>query len=106
MGAEYWTAPHLGYVISGRMVIRMRDGSEHRYGAGDAYSVSSDPHDACAWRARSGTSPSNQSAGVVRSSSPEASSSPRTAAAVGSVAAAATSAGSSSEHSAAYVHAR
>ena len=46
VGAEYCTAPHLGYVVAGRMVIRMRDGSEYRYGAGDAYSVSSEPHDA------------------------------------------------------------
>ena len=46
VGAEYCTAPHLGYVVTGRMVIRMQDGSEYRYGAGDAYSVSSEPHDA------------------------------------------------------------
>ncbi len=45
-GTEYCTAPHLGYVVAGRMVVRMRDGSEYRYGAGDAYSVSSEPHDA------------------------------------------------------------
>lgn len=46
LGVELCTAPHLGYVIAGRMVVRMGDGSEHRYGSGDAYSVSSDPHDA------------------------------------------------------------
>jgi hypothetical protein len=28
------------------MVVRMSDGTEYRYGAGDAYAVSSEPHDA------------------------------------------------------------
>lgn len=45
MGLEWCPAPHLGYVLSGRMVIRMPDGSEHRYGAGDAIAVDP-PHDA------------------------------------------------------------
>ena len=45
LGLSLCPAPHLGYVISGRMVIVMPDGSEHRYGAGDAIAVDP-PHDA------------------------------------------------------------
>jgi len=37
--------PHLGYVVAGRMVVVMGDGTEHRYGAGDAFAVDP-PHDA------------------------------------------------------------
>ena len=45
-GLELCTAPHLGYVITGEMTVRVANGSEYHYGAGDAYAVSSDPHDA------------------------------------------------------------
>ena len=45
-GLELCTAPHLGYVITGPMTVRAANGSEYHYGAGDAYTVSSDPHDA------------------------------------------------------------
>ncbi len=45
MGLALCPAPHLGYVIAGRMVIVMADGTEHRYGAGDAITVDP-PHDA------------------------------------------------------------
>ncbi|MFP5342147.1 MAG: pyridoxal-phosphate dependent enzyme [Candidatus Limnocylindria bacterium] len=45
MGLELCPVPHLGYVIAGRMVVVMADGTEHRYGAGDAISVDP-PHDA------------------------------------------------------------
>lgn len=44
-GLSLCPAPHLGYVVSGRMVVVMADGTEHRYGAGDAISVEP-PHDA------------------------------------------------------------
>jgi hypothetical protein len=46
LGVDLCTTPHLGYVVAGRMVVRMQDGTEYRYGAGDAYAVSSEPHDA------------------------------------------------------------
>ena len=36
-GTESCQAEHTGYVISGRMVVRMDDGSEHEYRAGDAF---------------------------------------------------------------------
>ncbi len=45
MGLELCPAPHFGYVVSGRMVVAMADGTEHRYGAGDAIAVEP-PHDA------------------------------------------------------------
>jgi uncharacterized cupin superfamily protein len=45
-GLELCTAPHLGYVITGEMTVRVANGSEYQYGAGDAYAVSSEPHDA------------------------------------------------------------
>ena len=45
-GLELCTAPHLGYVITGDMTVRVANGSEYQYGAGDAYAVSSEPHDA------------------------------------------------------------
>ncbi len=44
-GLDLCPAPHLGYVIAGRMVSVMPDGTEHRYGAGDAIAVDP-PHDA------------------------------------------------------------
>lgn len=44
-GLELCPVPHLGYVIAGRMVVVMADGTEHRYGPGDAISVDP-PHDA------------------------------------------------------------
>ena len=45
MGLALCPAPHLGYVVAGRMVVVMADGTEHRYGAGDAIAVDP-PHDA------------------------------------------------------------
>ena len=33
-GLSLCPAPHLGYVVAGRMVVVMADGTEHRYGAG------------------------------------------------------------------------
>ncbi len=45
LGLALCPVPHLGYVISGRMVVVMADGTEHRYGAGDAIAVDP-PHDA------------------------------------------------------------
>lgn len=36
-GTESCQAEHTGYVISGRMVVRMDDGGEHEYRAGDAF---------------------------------------------------------------------
>lgn len=44
-GLTLCPAPHLGYVIAGRMVVVMADGTEHRYGTGDAIAVDP-PHDA------------------------------------------------------------
>lgn len=45
LGLDLCPAPHLGYVVAGRMVVVMADGTEHRYGAGDAIAVDP-PHDA------------------------------------------------------------
>ncbi len=45
MGLDWCPVPHLGYVLAGRMVIGMPDGTEHHYGAGDAIAVDP-PHDA------------------------------------------------------------
>lgn len=45
MGLALCPAPHLGYVVAGRMVVVMADGTEHRYGAGDAIAADP-PHDA------------------------------------------------------------
>lgn len=45
IGLELCPVPHLGYVVAGRMVVVMADGTEHRYGAGDAIAVDP-PHDA------------------------------------------------------------
>lgn len=44
-GLALCPTPHLGYVVAGRMVVVMADGTEHRYGAGDAIAVAP-PHDA------------------------------------------------------------
>ena len=44
-GLSLCPAPHLGYVVAGRMVVVMADGTEHRYGPGDAIAVDP-PHDA------------------------------------------------------------
>ncbi len=44
-GMTLCSVPHLGYVVAGRMVVVMADGTEHRYGAGDAIAVDP-PHDA------------------------------------------------------------
>ena len=45
LGLDLCPAPHFGYVVAGRMVVVMADGTEHRYGAGDAIAVDP-PHDA------------------------------------------------------------
>lgn len=45
LGLSLCPAPHLGYVVAGRMVVVMADGTEHRYGPGDAIAVDP-PHDA------------------------------------------------------------
>ena len=45
MGLDLCPVPHLGYVVAGRMVVVMADGTEQRYGAGDAIAVDP-PHDA------------------------------------------------------------
>jgi cysteine synthase A len=45
MGLELCPAPHLGYVVAGRMAVVMADGTVHHYGAGDAIAVDP-PHDA------------------------------------------------------------
>lgn len=45
IGLDFCPVPHLGYVVAGRMVVVMADGTEHRYGAGDAIAVEP-PHDA------------------------------------------------------------
>jgi len=37
VGAPLCPAPHTGYVISGRLAIRMDDGTEAELGAGDAF---------------------------------------------------------------------
>ena len=38
-GLDWCPVAHLGYVVSGRMGGRQRDGSEFRYGAGDAFAL-------------------------------------------------------------------
>lgn len=38
-GLEWCPAPHLGYVVSGRMAGRTADGTEFAYGAGDAFAL-------------------------------------------------------------------
>ena len=39
IGLEWCPAPHFGYVISGAMAGRQQDGTEFRYGAGDAFAL-------------------------------------------------------------------
>jgi quercetin dioxygenase-like cupin family protein len=36
-GTDSWPAPHLGYVVSGRLHVRMDDGSQGEAGPGDAF---------------------------------------------------------------------
>ena len=36
-GTESCQAPHTGYVVQGRMVVKMDDGSEEEFGPGDAF---------------------------------------------------------------------
>jgi quercetin dioxygenase-like cupin family protein len=36
-GTDSCKAAHTGYIVEGRMVVRMDDGSEAEYGAGDAF---------------------------------------------------------------------
>ena len=38
-GTDSCQVPHVGYVQSGRMTVRMDDGSEHEYGPGDAFNM-------------------------------------------------------------------
>jgi hypothetical protein len=38
-GTDLCQAEHLGYVIAGKMLIRMQDGSEAEFGAGDVMAV-------------------------------------------------------------------
>lgn len=39
LGLAWCPTPHLGYVVSGRLAGRRRDGREFRYGAGDAFAL-------------------------------------------------------------------
>ena len=38
-GTDSCQVPHVGYVISGRMHVRMDDGTEHEFGPGDAGTI-------------------------------------------------------------------
>ena len=38
-GTESCEIPHVGYVLSGRMRVRMDDGTEHEFGPGDAGTI-------------------------------------------------------------------
>ncbi|AKU95545.1 hypothetical protein AKJ09_02209 [Labilithrix luteola] len=38
-GTKSCQAPHLGYVISGKMIVRMDDGSEQQLGPGDFFHI-------------------------------------------------------------------
>jgi quercetin dioxygenase-like cupin family protein len=38
-GTESCEVPHVGYVLSGRMRVRMDDGTEHEFGPGDAGTI-------------------------------------------------------------------
>jgi quercetin dioxygenase-like cupin family protein len=38
-GTESCQAPHTGYCVSGRMVVRMDDGTEHEIGPGDVFVI-------------------------------------------------------------------
>ena len=39
VGTDSCQVPHVGYVVSGRMVVRMDDGTEHEFGPGDAGTI-------------------------------------------------------------------
>src|SRR3990170_4732413 len=39
LGLAWCPTPHFGYVVSGRMAGRQRDGREFQYGAGDAFAL-------------------------------------------------------------------
>lgn len=39
VGTESCQVPHVGYVLSGRLMVRMDDGSEHELTPGDAYTI-------------------------------------------------------------------
>jgi uncharacterized cupin superfamily protein len=41
VGTETCEVAHLGYMVSGRMAVRMNDGTEHEFGPGDAASIPS-----------------------------------------------------------------
>ncbi len=38
-GTDSCQVAHVGYVLSGRMTVRMDDGSEHEYGPGEAFNM-------------------------------------------------------------------
>ena len=38
-GTDSCQVPHVGYVVSGRMVVKMDDGTEHEFGPGDAGTI-------------------------------------------------------------------
>jgi hypothetical protein len=38
-GTDSCQVPHVGYILSGRMLVRMDDGSEHEYGPGEAFNM-------------------------------------------------------------------
>ena len=38
-GTDSCQVQHIGYVISGRMTVKMDDGSEHEYGPGEAFNM-------------------------------------------------------------------
>ena len=38
-GTDSCQVPHVGYVVSGRMVVKMADGTEHEFGPGDAGTI-------------------------------------------------------------------
>ena len=40
VGTDSCEVAHLGYVLSGTMVVRMDDGAQHSFSAGDAVSIS------------------------------------------------------------------
>jgi hypothetical protein len=44
-GTDSCQVPHVGYVLSGRMTVRMDDGSEHEYAPDEAFNIPSG-HDA------------------------------------------------------------
>jgi hypothetical protein len=38
-GTDSCQVPHVGYIMSGRMVVRMDDGSEHEFQPGEAFNM-------------------------------------------------------------------